>query len=330
MPAAPSLATATLLAVLVLGAASPARAGSIYFIGNSVTDTVNYAGLQALAASRGYSQPWGRQMIPGAPLQWLWDHPANGFTEAPFGYPTQALPHHRWDALSLQPFDRSLDSDVTHIERYLRLLFGDEHTEPTEAQTANRQNTRILIYARWPRRDRADRSGGPRDWETLWQRPYTGGDNTNETADFFRRLVTQLRAQTVAGVPLADRVAMVPVGHVMHALHRRMAAGEVPGLTGAFDLYVDGIHLSSVGSYLAACTYFTVLYRETPVGLPVPAAYGSIPDSLRDLIQETVWIAVQDEPLAGVIPFTSAKPPPTTSPYNGFNDPPPAPLQPSE
>jgi hypothetical protein len=101
------------LGVLLLAAGlGTAGAESVYFIGNSVTDTLRYDGLAAMAAARGKTQPWGRQMIPGAPLEWLWTHPGDGFTQAPYGYPTNGLPKYAWDVLSLQPFDRDLSSDV--------------------------------------------------------------------------------------------------------------------------------------------------------------------------------------------------------------------------
>ena len=66
-----------------------AKSLRVYFVGNSVTDTINYGALAELAKSRGYQQIWGRHMIPGAPLQWIWEHPKDGFQEPPFGhYPT--------------------------------------------------------------------------------------------------------------------------------------------------------------------------------------------------------------------------------------------------
>lgn len=39
----------------------------VYFVGNSVTDTINYRALAALAKSPGHKQVWGRHGIPGAP-----------------------------------------------------------------------------------------------------------------------------------------------------------------------------------------------------------------------------------------------------------------------
>ncbi len=41
----------------------------VYFVGNSVTDTINYRALAELAKSRDHKHVWGRHMIPGAPLQ---------------------------------------------------------------------------------------------------------------------------------------------------------------------------------------------------------------------------------------------------------------------
>ncbi|MGC9450224.1 MAG: sugar-binding protein [Oceanipulchritudo sp.] len=286
------------LAALALTALS-AHADSAYFIGNSVTDTIKYDGLQALAVARGHTQPWGRQMIPGAPLQWLWDHPTDGFTQAPYGYPSTALPGYEWDVLSLQPFDRSLDSDLDYSQRFIGLLYGEDTA--TTQQAANRIGARIIVFGRWPRQDDPARVGGPRGYDTLWLRTYSTSDfNSNESADFFSDLTLALRGASVSGVSLADRVFMAPVGHVMYELDQQMKAGQVAGYANIFEIYADGIHLDNVGAYVAACTYFAVIYRESPVGLPVPAQYGAIDPVLAARIQETVWNVVQTQPLSGV------------------------------
>ena len=57
----------------------------VYFIGNSVTDTVRYGELAKLAAARDVKLDWGRTMIPGAPLEWIYSHPKDGFQQEPFG-----------------------------------------------------------------------------------------------------------------------------------------------------------------------------------------------------------------------------------------------------
>jgi len=58
----------------------------MYFVGNSVTDAMNYGGLKSIAESRGNIHTWARLMIPGSPLELLWDaRTSGGFTEKPYG-----------------------------------------------------------------------------------------------------------------------------------------------------------------------------------------------------------------------------------------------------
>ena len=73
-PDATFFCTALLLGVL--SAAAPAedqpdtKTRRVYLMGSSLTDQVNYRGLQGLAESRGYEHVWGRNMAPGAPIRW--------------------------------------------------------------------------------------------------------------------------------------------------------------------------------------------------------------------------------------------------------------------
>lgn len=282
---------------------------SVFFIGNSVTDTIRYGDLQKLAESRGHTQIWGRQMIPGAPLEWLWDHPKDGFAEEPFGLPQKALPEYHWDAISLQAFDRLLDGDVKASKNFIDLA----RKNPKNA------DTQFLLYARWPRMSKGGKSidydknnfgkdgDDPAkitdystidDWATLWNRKYTSGwDNTNESKDYFETLTQTLRREYP---DMAKPIVMVPVGHVMAALDTKMKAGEVPGHKSIWDVYADGIHLNKIGSYIVACTYYATLYKEDPRGLP-GAPYNMTDEKLNRTIQETVWAVVSTHPLAGVV-----------------------------
>src|SRR4051812_27083858 len=93
---------------LMLAPAADTNTLRVYFIGNSVTDTVCYGGLAKLVSAREVKLAWGRTMIPGAPLEWIYTHPNDGFQQEPYGRWTQALNEFAWDAVSLQPFDRHL------------------------------------------------------------------------------------------------------------------------------------------------------------------------------------------------------------------------------
>lgn len=266
--------------------ASPLR---VYFVGNSVTDTIRYDALEKLAASQGRRLTWGRHMIPGAPLGWIWEHPGDGFTKEPFGYYPQALSNHEWDVLSLQPFDRLLegeDGDVALAKRYIDLA------------RKKSPDLTVLIYSRWPRRG-GEEPNLTLDYEAKWLRGHTGGwDGTNETRDYFERLVTALREEYAeAGVT----VRMVPVGDVLLELDRRAKAGKVPGLKSVEGLYVDGIHFGDKGAYVVGLTYYATLYGADPAGLP-SAPYEVNDAEFVRAAQEAVWHVVKGHPFAGVKP----------------------------
>jgi hypothetical protein len=291
-------------------AANPLR---IYFIGNSVTDTIRYGEWAKLAGARGVKVEWGRTMIPGAPLEWIYTHPNDGFREKPFGTWTNALSEFAWDAVSLQPFDRGL-----HGRNPDGRDLGDVALIKEFATLAARKNpgVRILVYARWPRVtsggksfkfDKNDydptRPGSGNDLSMVddftarWLRPHKPGayDNSNETKDYFDRLLAEVRTETPF---LKQRPVLVPVGHVMNALHGQMQAGKIPGYTSIIQFYKDGIHLNVPGSYLVGCTYFATVLRASPEGLPTEP-YGRIDPALAATIQKITWQVVTNTPESG-------------------------------
>jgi hypothetical protein len=277
-----------------LGDDQPLRA---YFVGNSVTDTIRYNGLAKLAASRGRTLTWGRDMIPGAPLSWLWEHPADGFRQEPFGLYPKALADYPWDALSLQPFDRHLDGkdgDLATARNFIDLALK----RSPEVQ--------VYIYSRRPRRDQAKDGSLTLGYKAKWERKYTGNwDGTNETRDYFEKLVAELRK---AYEGRARPVLLVPVGDVLLELDERMKAGEVPVYSDIAQVYVDGIHLNNVGSYAVGTTFYATLFRDDPRGLTAepynetldPQKDRRIDEALAGVIQEAVWAVVSRHPLAGV------------------------------
>ena len=287
-----------LIACHGLSAAEPEDAETtfrVFYIGNSLTDNIRYSELAAMAEQTGDHIIWGRHMIPGAPLNWLWDH-QEGFTTKPYGPSKQALAEYRWDVISFQPFDRHIegdDGDRNVINRYL------EVAAPVNAEA------RILIYAHWPRM-RVDGKGlrfdkndfDPAkpaaeqldlskidDFADLWDQPYKGRGSSGgaiEARDYYRQLAEALRKDH------PDRaVTVVPVGEVMYRLHEKMKAGDIKGYTTVWQLYKDQIHLNATGCYLVGCTYYAVITGKSPVGLPA-APYGDVDAALVPLIQNTV------------------------------------------
>lgn len=255
----------------------------VYFIGNSVTDTINYGGLQEIAESREHNHIWARHMIPGAPLSWLWEHPNDGFFADPYGNPMNAFINYTWDAISLQPFDRNVfgsGDDLEIIQNYVNL---------TKDKSPNLQ---LYIYQRWPRKPN-DFKNTSDEWNTLWERNYDvvnpKWDNSNEGRMYFEVLTNEVRKV----YPNMKPALIVPVGEVLYELNKKMAAGEIAGYNSIWDIYSDGIHLRETGSFIVAATYFATLYKEDPRGITVPGVYGDISAELKSMILQTIWDVVR-------------------------------------
>ncbi len=301
-----------LLAICLAGNLVGADTLRVFYIGNSVTDTIRYDALAELARSRGDTIVWSRHMVPGAPLSWIWQK-GGGFTKREFGPAPEALANHDWDAVVAQPFDRHLTS--TSGEGDLEVI-----QEMIKLQAGRNPAARFYVYSRWPRmvgldgksfkfdQDDYDPStpgsrpdlSGVQAWSSLWERRYKPGawDGSNESRDYFERVVAGLRD---ANPQLAHPVGIVPVGDVLHALDRKMARGEVPGFDTVWLFYKDGVHMNDHGSYVAALTFYATLLKKAPLGLST-SAYGGdkISPALAQLIQETVWEIVSRHPLTGV------------------------------
>lgn len=281
----------------VASAAEPTEKLRVFYIGNSVTDTINYDGLAGLARSVGVEYTWGRHMIPGAPLGFIWKTPEKGFKKDPFGAAREALANHAWDVVSIQPFDRKLDGKPGEGDAEVCTLI-------IRAALEKNPKTRFLLFSRWPRMrkdgkaftyDANDydpaKAGARPELDTIesysdfWVKPYTGGwDGTNETREYFKLLADQLKA----AVPeAAAQIEIVPVGETLFKLDQRMRAGEIPGFTTIHQFYKDTIHLNRYGSYTTALVYFATIHRKSPVGLPT-APYGDFDPAIVKILQEVV------------------------------------------
>lgn len=102
-----------------------------------------------------------------------------------------------------------------------------------------------------------------------------------------------------------DVLFVVPVGQAVIALREKILAGEAPGLAKQSDLFTDAIgHARAPLMTLNAYCHFAVIYRRSPVGLPVPAVLarpgGEKVEKLNRLLQELAWDAVTRHPLSGV------------------------------
>jgi hypothetical protein len=103
-----------------------------------------------------------------------------------------------------------------------------------------------------------------------------------------------------------DVIVTVPVGQAVVALRRKIAAGQAPGLTKGWDLFRDTWgHANMPVQVLSGYCHYAVIYRRSPVGLPMsPALAGAKKpewdEKLNRLLQELAWEAVTHHPLSGV------------------------------
>lgn len=98
-------------------------------------------------------------------------------------------------------------------------------------------------------------------------------------------------------------VFLVPVGPAVLHLREKVIAGQVPGIEKQSDLFSDPIgHAKAAVAVLNAYCHFAVIYKQSPVGLPMPGSLKPLAkaEELNKLLQEIAWEAVAKEPLSGV------------------------------
>lgn len=239
---------------------------AIYHVGNSLTDQ-SY-GMHDIAKARGHLTVFGRHMIPGAPLDWLWNHRAEGFREPDGKKPAdETLRTRKWDVLILQPFGSPV---VKSVE------FGANYA--AAAYEGNPQ-CQVYVFENYPV---IGKDGSEKDqWESRW----LSADYTRGRANF-----EQVAKGLSARFPDKKPVRIIPVGEVMYQLHLKMKAGEVPGYKHIADLYADAVHLKSEGKYLEAVTHYATIFQDDPHGcITAGLRFWKGPYAVDRAFAEHVW-----------------------------------------
>ena len=116
---------------------------------------------------------------------------------------------------------------------------------------------------------------------------------------------------------------VVPAGQAVLALRAKIIAGEVPAFSRQSDLFKDAIgHPQPPLEALVSYCNFAVVYRRSPVGLPIPdcMAQANNPkwdDKLNRLLQQIAWDAVTHHSLTGLPQSISAPQGNSAATYNG-------------
>jgi hypothetical protein len=102
-------------------------------------------------------------------------------------------------------------------------------------------------------------------------------------------------------------VFVVPAGQAVITFREKVIEGHAPGITTQESLFADELgHPKAVLQVLETYCWYAVIYRKSPVGLPVPSvlAGAGLPADqvgpLNTLLQQIAWDAVIHHPLSGV------------------------------
>ena len=275
-----------------IGAAAPASAVvRTYHIGNSLTDTV-VGTLEDLAASAGRKLDFHRFTIPGAPTEWLWDHPGGGFGDAYYREAFTVLAP--INDIFTQPFaghGRTVDNEADYSGRFFALCRRDS------------PDVQPWLYCQWPQPDFKDR------WSQWQNAPWQGRDlppgarqpaatwqegARNHLA--YTELVRDRIMQTWPGKP----VLIVPGGPALARLKDEIDAGRVPGMTDFVKaVFADGIHMNDAGRYLISLVHYACLYQEDPAG-KVSLLKSGLTEEQGRIFQRIAWETASGYPGAGI------------------------------
>jgi hypothetical protein len=106
-----------------------------------------------------------------------------------------------------------------------------------------------------------------------------------------------------------DAVLIVPVGMAAVTLREKIIQGEAPGLKQQSELFRDHWgHALLPLQLLSSYCHFAVIYRKSPVGLPLPIAFRTLKDmsdddktKLNALLQQIAWDTVSAHSMSGIM-----------------------------
>lgn len=237
------------LAVLAAAVAGAAEPVAVFHVGNSLTDQAY--GMHDVAAARGQETEFGRHMIPGAPLEWLWEHRDEGFRQPDSKKPAdEILSGGKWDVLILQPFGRPAENSIEYGAKYAAAAYEGN------------PDCQVYVFENYPE------IGKQQEKKDQWEDRWLSDTDTRGRANF-----EKVARGISARFPDKKPVQIIPVGEVMYRLHQRMKQGQVPGHQHIAELYADGVHLNAEGKYVEAVTHYTAVFKQDP--------HGSITAGLR-------------------------------------------------
>lgn len=259
-----------------------------FHIGNSLTDTLD-GFLEPVMKSAGVDHTFYRFTIPGAPTDWLWNHPGSGFGEV--RYLESFAARAPLTDVFTQPFEghnRSIENEAEHSLKFF------------EAARVHSPQLRPWLYAQWPVRSArgnwSEGTGANRGLPGV--RPPEGdyAVAAENHLRYFEAVRERIQASW-SGRP----VGIVPTARAMAMAKAAIEAGKVPGLSDFGAFYADDLHLTPMGRWFVANVVFACLTGQSPQGRVAPLNSGLTGEQAAAL-QAIAWEAVTGYPYAGVGP----------------------------
>ncbi|MHC4694410.1 MAG: hypothetical protein ACYS67_16845 [Planctomycetota bacterium] len=283
-----------------------------FHIGNSLTDTVN-GWLAPVAESAGRKLDFHRFTIPGAPTEWLWNHPGSGFGDSNYTEAFVALTP--IDHLFTQPFaghSRSIENEAEHTGKFYALC------------RRSSMNVHLWLYQQWPGKKFNDKwskgiyslgsnivywkikiklkkgesfvDGGLAGWQLKkTESPKTWQEAAANHTRYFEILRTYMQRRFPGRL-----VLIVPGGRALIALKDQIEAGKVPAMKDFFaEIFADDLHLSAKGRYLISLVHYACIYAESPEGKVSSLTTGLSAEQAR-IFQRIAWQTVRDYEWSGI------------------------------
>ncbi|UYZ62507.1 RICIN domain-containing protein [Hymenobacter weizhouensis] len=265
--------------------ALPAQAQTTYHIGNSLTDTKNGM-LEPLSRSAGRDLVFLRFTIPGAPTDWLWDHPNTGFGDT--NYPVVFVNRAPIGHLFTQPFaghDRAIDNEADYSGRFYNLC------------RQNSPDVQHWLYQQWP--DKA--------FQDNWSqgKGSAAGLGLTPARNWVQGACNHLAYDEAVRQRMDDQtggkeIRIVPAGLALAKLAIEIEAGRVPGVTDFFNTHFsDDLHLSDLGSYMVNLVHYACIYQESPVG-KVTYKPAALTEAQATVYKQIAWDVTRDYPWSGL------------------------------
>ena len=264
------------------------------FVGHSLVGQVMPNMFNSFMASQNFDMHADAQVINGAPLRYNWDNGAN----AEGVNARDVLPSGEYDHVIVTeaiPLDAQIQQNDSqgYAQRYFDLAYS-----------AN-ADTQFYVYE---------------TWHEIGADTHAWRAQIADDLPKWQGIVDHINDNSPAGAPEA---LVIPAGQAMAALHDKIEAGEVPGLTSIRDLFSDNIHLNDTGNWFIAALQASAvtgvdaatlpLETSNAWGVPYGAPDAAVAQVMADVINETVDTFL---PLGGTPPTNSSEAPVVTEDTN--------------